>query len=253
MSILAAFLSIFILIILHELGHFVLAKKFGVRVEEFGIGIPPRLKGIKIGETLYSVNLLPIGAFVKLQGEQSSDTAPGSFGSISIWKRMMIVLGGVVSSWLVAIIIFTLLAGTVGLPIGEASPPHEAPVQGILFTGKLTAQILGMFANIITGNMPVSADDFMGPVGVINVLQDSLLYGIAPFFFLLGVIAIFLAIFNTLPIPALDGGRFMFLAIEAVTRKPVPDKVAQVLIMSSFAVLIPLILFVTVRDVARIF
>ena len=67
---LIAFLSLIGLIILHEFGHFILAKKFGVKVEEFGIFLPPRLIGKKIGETIYSLNLLPFGAFVKLYGEE---------------------------------------------------------------------------------------------------------------------------------------------------------------------------------------
>jgi len=65
LTIFIAFISLIGLIVLHELGHFVLAKKFGIKVEEFGIGYPPRLIGKKIGETIYSINLLPFGAFVR--------------------------------------------------------------------------------------------------------------------------------------------------------------------------------------------
>ncbi|MDP2664592.1 MAG: site-2 protease family protein, partial [bacterium] len=65
LTLLVAIFSILLLVALHELGHFFFAKKFGVRVEEFGIGLPPRLWGKKIGETLYSVNWLPFGGFVK--------------------------------------------------------------------------------------------------------------------------------------------------------------------------------------------
>ena len=70
LTIIIVFISLVGLIILHEFGHFVLAKKFGVKVEEFGIGFPPRLFGKKIGETIYSLNLLPFGAFVKIEGEE---------------------------------------------------------------------------------------------------------------------------------------------------------------------------------------
>ena len=69
MTILIFIITLSILVLVHELGHFLMAKKMGVKVEEFGIGLPPKIFGIKKGETLYSVNLLPIGGFVKLFGE----------------------------------------------------------------------------------------------------------------------------------------------------------------------------------------
>lgn len=68
-----------ILVTLHELGHFILAKRFGVKVEEFGIGIPPRIYGKKIGETVYSLNAIPLGAFVKLYGEEERIEEERSF------------------------------------------------------------------------------------------------------------------------------------------------------------------------------
>ena len=76
MTLTVVLLSFLILIILHELGHYLFAKKYGVKVEEFGIGLPPRLIGKKIGETIYSLNLLPLGAFVRLEGEEQSTGGP---------------------------------------------------------------------------------------------------------------------------------------------------------------------------------
>ena len=73
MTIIIFILTLSILVLVHELGHFLMAKKMGVKVEEFGIGLPPKLFGIKKGETLYTVNLLPIGGFVKLFGEEYDD------------------------------------------------------------------------------------------------------------------------------------------------------------------------------------
>ena len=71
MTIIIFIITLSILVLVHEFGHFLMAKKMGVKVEEFGIGLPPRLFGMKKGETLYSVNLLPLGGFVKLFGEES--------------------------------------------------------------------------------------------------------------------------------------------------------------------------------------
>ena len=85
-----AFLSLIALMIIHEFGHFIVAKKFGVRVDEFGIGYPPRLFGKKIGETIYSVNLLPLGAFVRIYGEEGGVDDYRSFANLKIWKRVLI-------------------------------------------------------------------------------------------------------------------------------------------------------------------
>ncbi len=115
-TILIAVFSLIALITIHEFGHFVLAKKFGVKVEEFGIGYPPRLLGKKFGETVYSLNLLPFGAFVKIQGEEGGVENYRSFIGKSMWQRVFIVLGGVVSFWIVAAVLLTIVAGVWGLP-----------------------------------------------------------------------------------------------------------------------------------------
>ena len=79
LTILIALFSLIGLVTLHEFGHFIIAKKFGVKVEEFGIGFPPRIFGKKIGETIYSFNLLPLGAFVKMPGKLEKQKTLGVF------------------------------------------------------------------------------------------------------------------------------------------------------------------------------
>lgn len=105
-----------LLIFVHELGHFLVAKKAGAKVEEFGFGFPPRLFGKKIGETVYSINLIPLGGFVKIYGEDGQDSDnPKSFASKSAWQRFKILIAGVSMNVILAII---LLSGgyIVGLP-----------------------------------------------------------------------------------------------------------------------------------------
>ena len=116
LTIFIAFFSLISLIALHELGHFLFAKKFGVKVEEFGIGYPPRLFGKKIGETVYSLNLLPFGAFVRMPGEEEESDDARSFSKQSIKKRILIVLGGVFSFWVIAAIIFSIVF-SLGAPV----------------------------------------------------------------------------------------------------------------------------------------
>lgn len=117
------FVILTVLVLIHEAGHFFVAKRLGIKVEEFGFGLPPRLWGKKIGETIYSINWLPIGGFVKLFGEdeagagkisiksskfkvQNSADEDRAFFSKTPWQRALVVVAGVVMNTLLAIIIF---------------------------------------------------------------------------------------------------------------------------------------------------
>lgn len=104
------------LVVVHEFGHFIAAKRSGVEVEEFGIGFPPRAKILsKKDGTVFTLNWLPLGGFVKLKGEHDSDTTPGSFGATSLKNKIIIMLAGVVMNLATAFALFTLLA-LVGIP-----------------------------------------------------------------------------------------------------------------------------------------
>ncbi len=355
MTIFIAILTIGVLVILHELGHFFAAKKFDVKVEEFGIGLPPRVAGKKYGETIYSLNALPIGGFVRMEGEEKWSEGPRSFNKKPLWQRFFIVAAGVVVFWIIAVVIFTFLGATSGIPTAiedsqtNAANPHvrvigiandspaaqaglqvgdtilsfagepitkvkeiqdysknfagqevvlqiqrgekmlevnlepreappagegaigigltraglvryawyEAPVQGVLRTWNITLSIFEMFGTLISRlaggeGLPAGAQ-ISGPVGVIDLLKNSLALGIPSFLTFVAVISVYLAIFNTIPIPALDGGRMFFILLEGVRRKPLPEKLEQRLILISFLLLIPLILWVTIGDLKRLF
>ncbi len=104
------------LIVVHEFGHFIMARRGGVEVEEFGIFFPPRLYKRKMrGGWNFTINAVPLGGFVKLKGEHDSDTEPGSFGAASLWVKSKIMAAGVVMNLLVALLLFTFLA-LVGMP-----------------------------------------------------------------------------------------------------------------------------------------
>jgi regulator of sigma E protease len=118
-SILVFLIVLSILILVHELGHFLMARRFGVWVEEFGFGIPPRIIGKKIGETLYSLNFLPFGGFVKLHGESFEEeiTDPKrSFMNKSILERLIILVAGVVMNFLLAVVAFAVVYSFSGIP-----------------------------------------------------------------------------------------------------------------------------------------
>ncbi len=137
MVIILFIVMLFVAISLHELGHFVIAKRAGVKVEEFGLSFPPRLFGIKRGETLYSINAIPIGAFVKSVGEDDP-TVLGSLASKGPWRRLAVYAAGPMANIFLA---FVLLSAFFMLPTGviagngvmvhsvvEGSPAEEAGI-----------------------------------------------------------------------------------------------------------------------------
>ncbi len=130
--------ALFVVVFLHELGHFITAKRAGVKVEEFGLGFPPRLFGIKRGETVYSVNAIPVGAFVKSVGEDDP-TVPRSLASKGAWPRLAVYVAGPLANIFLAFVLlsaFFMLPSSVVVGNGvmvhsvvEDSPADEASIE----------------------------------------------------------------------------------------------------------------------------
>jgi regulator of sigma E protease len=110
-------LCLFVLLVVgHEFGHFIMAKRSGIRVDEFGIGFPPRIgKGRQVGETLYTFNWLPLGGFVRLAEEDGTSQEPGTFAAASLWVKTKVLMAGVTINLIIAVVILFVLA-MVGLP-----------------------------------------------------------------------------------------------------------------------------------------
>ena len=127
------------LVLIHELGHFLAAKAFGIKVLEFGVGFPPRAWGRRFGETEYTVNWLPIGGFVRLLGEEDPSD-PRSLAAAAAWKRLTVMFAGVAMNVLLAV---GLLATGLMIPrerslsmvqvveVAAGSPASEARVEGL--------------------------------------------------------------------------------------------------------------------------
>ena len=116
LGIIIGLLALVFLVVVHELGHAIVARRNGVVVEEFGIGFPPRAWGRKLKNgILLSLNWLPLGGFVKLQGEHDAAEGKGDYGAATYWQKTKILLAGVAINWLVAALLLTVLAWT-GLP-----------------------------------------------------------------------------------------------------------------------------------------
>lgn len=134
MYIIAAMIAFGVLIIIHELGHFALAKINGVKVEEFAIGMGPKLFGIKGKETTYSIKLLPIGGYVKMLGDEGESSDPRAFNNKSALRKLSIVMAGPIMNFILGIILFAIIASARGYNspvVGKVIPNQPAAVVGI--------------------------------------------------------------------------------------------------------------------------
>ncbi len=344
-----AFFSLIGLLILHEASHFLTAKKCGVNVTEFGIGYPPRIFGKKIGGTLYSFNLLLLGAFVAIDEKELKKK--------SFLQQGLIISAGIISFWifsfvLIAVILFigafTQIEDSdefVSEPsvqvvaIADASPAFDAVVkvgdliyaikpenqdmvmvdkveevqnvitshkgeeielnikrqgedlklklvprvsppqrqgaigvalvrvgikhyswhQAIIGSAKETVRLTGL---IISGLIGAVGDAFkgkpsnvelVGPIGIIGIFAKSGALGINYFLQNIAMISLHLAIFNALPIPIMDGGRFAFLVLEKLRKKPLNEKVEKKINNIFFLLLFTLMMFTTIKDIIKLF
>ncbi len=119
------------LVFVHELGHFIMAKRAGVEVEEFGFGFPPRLVGKQVGATLYSLNWIPLGGFVRMKGENLADTSTGTFGAATFTQKTKILFAGVTMNALTAyaILLYLCLTGLPPVIAGQFSYGHAIQAQ----------------------------------------------------------------------------------------------------------------------------
>ena len=153
------------LVVIHELGHFITARLAGVRVLEFGIGFPPRAKVLRSsGETLYTLNWLPIGGFVKLEGEDGDvPDDPRSFVNAALWKKLVILVAGVGMNVVLAFAIFTSIAA------------FASPYEGIRFF-EVTPGSPAAAAGLAPGDAIVAVDgeryDLFGPKSVLDGLRE---------------------------------------------------------------------------------
>ena len=115
-GIIIGIIALTVLVVAHELGHALVARRYGTVVEEFGIGFPPRAWAKKVKKSFlgknvtYSINWLPLGGFVKMQGEHDSDKGKGDYGAMTFWQKTQVLLAGVAMNWLLAVVLFTILA-----------------------------------------------------------------------------------------------------------------------------------------------
>ncbi len=360
------------LIFVHELGHFLIAKRVGVTVYAFALGFGPRLIGFTRGETRYAINAFPLGGYVRLAGEDlDASTDPGSFRSKTVWQRIAVVAAGPLMNILLAIVLTTSTALIWGIPVGTSNhiarlvtsgggmlgwvtgrsapqtpaqtaglragdaivaidgvrmdngdsvveaihstpyspvppsierglPPddltairqrvltieregkrfevtvtprldprlrigligfavetlHErvGPVQAVVYGFVVTWRYVdGILSTVsgLAGNPRELFNQLAGPVGAGKILGDAAQVGIWSYIDTAAVLSVTIGIFNLLPVPALDGGRLLFLAVEAVRRRPMNPRLEAYVHVAGFALLLLLLVTLTWRDIVR--
>ncbi len=342
MQLIVALIVFGIIVMFHELGHFLLAKKNGIVVNEFAIGMGPKLCGFKKGETEYTIRLLPLGGACMMLGEDTDEEVlEGSFNSKSVWARISVVFAGPFFNFIMAFICAIIIVGMDGyvspmiVSVSEGSPAMEAGLQagdmivkadrtsihtftdfrlyialdqgkacdityvreGEKFKTTVTPKLEedGFYRiGIIGGNLErpgvvgtivhgwyevgsninlvlksllmmvkgqVSTQDITGPVGMFSMIGDSYeeatQYGfkivVLTICDIILLLSANLGVMNLLPIPALDGGRLVFLVVEAIRGKPVSRDREGFVHFIGFVLLMALMALVMFNDLARIF
>ncbi len=343
------------LVLVHEWGHFIVAKKAGCKVEEFGFGFPPKLFSVMWRGTEYSFNLFPIGGFVRIEGENMDEEHPTatSFASKSALWRIAILSAGVIMNLVLAAFLLGIESGIgaptvvtaenkaeltnimtyvldvspdspaaeagvqpydrivkygeitrpavsdiqaltknsagkeialeleragqhlnvtvtprvdatqeaalIGIGLGETgllkTPWYMAPVEGVKRTAFMTGAILDQFAGLIQKLFQRESvgQVLTGPIGIAIYTKEAASMGWSYFLEFAAMISINLAIINILPLPALDGGRILFVLIEKAFGKRVPGNIESYVHTVGFVLLIGLMIAITFKDVHRYF
>lgn len=227
------------LILIHEGGHFLVAKLCKVNVREFAIGFGPKIYSWQGKETKYTIRWIPFGGYVDMLGEAERDDSEGSFSTASIPKRLAIVFAGAIVNIIFGLIVFFILA---------IIAKHD-----IMFafkqTGLFITDIFDSVKLIFTGN--INMNQMVGPVGISEMVVKT--SGLFNFVYLMSLISVSLGVTNLLPIPALDGGKIVILFIEWIRRKPLKEEVEIKIQMTGFTLLLLFSLYVTYKDILRIF
>jgi len=369
MTLLIFLIVLVVLILVHEFGHFIVAKLSGIRVDEFGIGFPPKLFGKKYGETEYTVNALPIGGFVKIYGEDPTEEqyagadSERSFVRKPRYIQAAVLVAGVVMNIVLAFVLYSttyMLGMPTAVAEGEVRPYMDTPelyVTSVLpdspaattlqtgdqivsiardnsvLTGEdalspravsnfiaqsdaqtvtldivrhgkplevtvtpqagvvpesperaaagFTLSLVGMerlpflqalvagaqntyqtLVHITVGLGTLAAQvvhgtadltHVAGPVGIVTMVGDAAALGLSWLLTFTAFISLNLAVINLLPIPALDGGRLVFVIIEGITRRTIKPVIARTVNQVGFVALLLLMVLVTAHDVLRLF
>lgn len=334
-KIIVALLVFMVVVVVHEFGHFIFAKRAKIKVNEFSVGMGPKIFGKQRGDTLYSIRALPLGGFCAMEGEDEEDreeeldfSKRGHFNGATIGGRILTIFAGPLFNFILAFVILFALFGIRGhqtttidsikensiaqkygiqagdkiVNIGENKIDTWKDIQTNLskldkqetiiklirngqekeievkfenskekvlgVTSKLERNILvsikeslntffyfisSMFdilRQLFTGKVGVG--QLSGPIGVVGAISSAASNGFYSLLYITAFLSVNLGFINLLPIPALDGGRLVFLFIELILGRPVSRSKEGLIHTIGFIFLMGLILFVSFKDVIRL-
>lgn len=226
------------LVLIHEAGHFLVARLCKIKVNEFSIGFGPLIWSKKTEKIKYSLRLIPLGGYVNMLGEEERSEEEGSFSKASIPKRIAVVAAGGLVNIIFAILLYIVLIAIVTGNLGTA----------ISSTGNFIMSMVESIKLLFTGG--VTVDNLMGPIGISEVVAQT--SSIIDFLYIMAIISMSLGVTNLLPFPPLDGGKILIYIIEAIRRKPLKEDFELKLQMAGFLLLITLSVYVAFNDVGRI-
>jgi regulator of sigma E protease len=238
------------LIIIHEAGHFVVAKLCKVKVNEFSIGFGKIIWKKQGKETLYTIRLIPLGGFVQMEGETEESTDKRAFSNVNIPKRMAIVSAGAIVNIVFGIIVYFILVSTIGIQF--ADPAKDTLLNRIYYGGIQTKEfVISLLESIkMLFTSGLSVEQMTGPVGISQIVVQTTT--LTNYIYILSIISVSLGVTNLLPIPALDGGKIIILLIEAIRKKKIKTETEVTITLVGFSILIALSLYVTYNDIIRI-
>lgn len=227
------------LVLIHEGGHFLVAKLFKIKVNEFAIGFGPTIFAKEKGETKYALRLIPLGGFVNMEGEEERSEKEGSFSMASIPKRIAIVAAGGLVNIIFGILLYYIIS----------SIALNSMYIGLIDTKDFIISIFDSIRLLFTGS--ISMNQMTGIVGISDIVVNT--NGIMNYLYIMALISASLGITNLLPFPPLDGGKIVIYLIEAIRRKPMKEETELRIQSLGFSLLIILAIFVTYNDIVRIF
>jgi membrane-associated protease RseP (regulator of RpoE activity) len=263
----ACFLAITtVLVTVHELGHYLMARLTGLRVEVFSIGLGPEIVGrTDRAGTRWKLGLVPLGGYIRMFGEQSgprhdgipaaeANGAPGPllFEQASLGRRAAVAAAGPAANFALSFVVLAVLLLVVGRPSSvDASLPEAALWliwRAIELTWGLTAETLQALWQFATG---VNAgQDFIGPIRLAQVTGEVAHQGLLMSLGLVAIISANLAVMNLLPIPSLDGGHLLFYLAEALRGRPVAAQAQTFATQLGLGFVGGLMVFATFKDIA---
>ena len=236
------------LILIHEGGHFLVARLCKVNVLEFSIGFGPVLLKKKTEKTMYTLRLIPLGGYVNLEGENESVEKEDSFSQATIPRRMSIVVAGGLVNIIFGVVTFFILATFIAHSNNLQNTIGDNLYFALIKTKEFIFQIFESLKMLVTGK--VGIDQFMGPVGISQAITQTT--QIVDYIYMITLISLSLGVTNLLPIPALDGGKFVLLIIELIRKKKLSEKTETNIQLIGFAILLTLSLYVAYNDILRI-